>query len=218
MSTITRIAEQHGVNPNTVQDTYRVFNSVQQRCNNPKSTVYYKYGGKGVTVCDRWDTFEHFVSDMGLRPSVAHSIDRTDNRKGYEPDNCRWATEIQQQRNRSNNRVVEYQGEELCVAELAERIGLSAKLLRARLERGWSVDRAVSTPVQTQNRKSAKRQGVKVHYYGRWSTVRELAELGGMTVRTMRWRLKAGWTVKRAVLSPPGFPAPHKRLRVEPVI
>lgn len=78
---------------------YVTWASMHQRCENPKSTAYYLYGGRGITVCERWNSFENFCADMGERPSPTHSIDRRDNDKGYSPENCRWATKKQQAQN-----------------------------------------------------------------------------------------------------------------------
>ena len=80
---------------------YRAWAGIIQRCTNPKQTVYADYGGRGITVCDRWrDSFEAFFQDMGRRPSPEHSIDRRNNDGDYEPGNVRWATKEKQAQNR----------------------------------------------------------------------------------------------------------------------
>jgi len=83
---------------------YRTWWGMLQRCENPKNSRYTDYGGRGISVCERWKTFQNFFDDMGNRPSANHSIDRwPDNDRGYEPGNCRWATRSQQQLNKRQN-------------------------------------------------------------------------------------------------------------------
>lgn len=83
---------------------YAVWKTMRQRCLNPRSPDYASYGGAGITVSDRWSTFEAFIADMGPRPSPGHSIDRIDNSRGYEPGNCRWATAHEQRMNQRRMR------------------------------------------------------------------------------------------------------------------
>jgi hypothetical protein len=119
--------------------TYKIWQSMIQRCANSKDRCYPDYGGRGITVCDRWlNSFESFIEDMGERPSKDHSIDRIDNGKGYSPDNCRWATRKEQQRNRRSNRWVNVEGCAKTVAEWGEITGQDCGTIRSRLRLGWS--------------------------------------------------------------------------------
>jgi hypothetical protein len=83
-----------------VTSEHRIWRGMIERCTNPNSKSHKYYGGRGIRICERWGSFEHFIADMGLRPSPAHSIDRIDVNGNYEPANCRWATAFQQARNK----------------------------------------------------------------------------------------------------------------------
>lgn len=116
------------------------------RCCNPKATDYDRYGGRGITVCERWlSSFDAFLADMGPRPSPRHSIDRIDGNGNYEPGNCRWADGKTQNRNKSNARRVSIPGSPT-IAELAEKAGLRVNMVAARLARGWDLGRALAEP------------------------------------------------------------------------
>jgi len=128
---------------------YQVWNALKQRCENPAHANYAAYGGRGITVCERWrDSFEAFLADMGPRPSRKHSIDRIDNAGNYEPGNCRWATVSEQARNRRSNRILSFRGETLTLVEWSERTGLSMNVLKTRVKQGWSVERVLTQPHQ----------------------------------------------------------------------
>lgn len=127
---------------------YGIWAAMKRRCLNENSPAYPDYGGRGITVCERWMDFRNFYNDMGDRPSEEHEIDRRDNSKGYSPDNCYWATVPEQSRNRRSNVILEFQGESLCLTDWAHRKGMKRATLEARLKKGWDIGRALTTPVR----------------------------------------------------------------------
>lgn len=126
--------------------TYRSWESMKQRCLNPHAPDYGRYGGRGITVCDRWvNSFTAFASDMGIRPD-GKTLDRIDCNGNYTPENCRWATATEQQQNKTNCPTIEYDGRTISVAALAAELGLPVNVLKWRLNNSWDIDRAVNTP------------------------------------------------------------------------
>lgn len=122
----------------------------KQRCTNPRNEDWTQYGGRGIKMCARWlNNFEAFLKDMGERPSPTHSIDRIDPNGDYKPSNCRWATPAEQRRNQ-RTRIVKIRvgNEVLCLTDAASRSGIKRATVCARLARGWSIERALSTPAQ----------------------------------------------------------------------
>lgn len=133
---------------------YRSWRSMKMRCLLPTYRQYQHYGGRGIAVCDSWMKFENFFSDMGFKPTPLHSIDRIDNDGDYEPRNCRWATDVEQNRNkrpntriRNGNHLLTFKGETMPLIAWAERVGISRITLGSRLKHGWSAERALSEPV-----------------------------------------------------------------------
>src|SRR6185503_18205761 len=111
---------------------YQSWHGMKTRCLRPSSRMYYRYGGRGITVCERWMQFENFLADMGERPA-GMSLDRIDSNGNYEPSNCRWADDKTQNRNRSNVRIYEFNGEALTLPEWAERLNVDMERLRSRM-------------------------------------------------------------------------------------
>ena len=142
----------HGM---TETPTWNSWKAMVNRCRNPNSPNFARYGGRGITVCDRWLTsFAAFLADMGERPSLEHSIDRIDNSKGYEPGNCRWATAKQQCRNTSKNVRLTFEGRTQCVSAWAEELGVSVGTLFGRIARGWPDDRVISKSMRPKVQRS----------------------------------------------------------------
>jgi hypothetical protein len=130
---------------------------MRARCYSSKAKDYKHYGGRGIQVCERWHTFKNFYDDMFASYSGGLTIERIDVNGDYEPGNCRWATNMEQQANKRNNRVLVYQGEEMHLAELCRRVGVSKMMMLDRLNRGMTADEAVT---------SAKRS---TYGRGRWA-------------------------------------------------
>jgi len=122
---------------------------MKDRCTNPKNTNYKQYGERGISVCQSWlDSFESFYADMGDAPSIKHTLERIDNDQGYSPNNCRWATRLEQGRNTRKTHHIEFNGETLTLREWANRYSINYDTLRNRLfTHGWPIERALTTPV-----------------------------------------------------------------------
>ncbi len=127
---------------------YIVWVAMRQRCRNSKSRCYPAYGGRGISVCHRWDTFLRFIDDVGPRPHPDMQLDRIDNNGDYEPGNVRWATRKQNTRNTRRTRFYAYRGHTGTAAYLYEVYGapVSLNTVSARLKRGWSVADAFELP------------------------------------------------------------------------
>lgn len=123
---ISAAVEQHGMRGTP---TYNSWKTMKARCSNPNSPDYESYGGRGITVCDRWESFENFIADMGMRPR-GMTLDRIDTNGAYSKENCRWATPIQQARNRKSNRLVVFEGQEMTLSEFADKIGIDRRKAR----------------------------------------------------------------------------------------
>ncbi len=121
--------------------TYRSWKSMRRRCFNENDPSFKNYGGRGVTVCERWSSFKAFLSDMGERP-VGTSLDRIDVNGDYQPGNCRWATPTEQSNNSRRNVFVEIGGERLTLAEAARKAGVHRATFKARIYRGASPEEA----------------------------------------------------------------------------
>jgi hypothetical protein len=116
----------------------------------PSHRGYHKWGGRGIKVCERWNnSFADFLADMGQRPTHEHSLDRYPDKDGhYEPGNCRWATAWEQANNTRQNVLVAVEGKELPLRIALKRYGVTKSAYYQRLRRGWSQQRALTTPLR----------------------------------------------------------------------
>lgn len=143
----------HGMSKTTI---YAIWAGMVARCHRETAKDYPRYGGRGITVCERWRVFENFFADMGEKPP-GMSLDRIDNSSGYSPENCRWASGRQQNINRSQTRMITIGGETKCLAEWAEQAGAVAEnTFRRRLANGMEPGAALFTPPRKTGSKSER--------------------------------------------------------------
>lgn len=140
--------ERHGqTNPKT--PTYHTWQDMRDRCYNKNNKRYFRYGGRGITVCAGWkNSFVNFLTDMG--PKVqGMTIERKDNNKGYSVQNCKWATYGEQNRNHSRNRLVTLGGETRCLVDWCDEFKLKYNTILYRIIRGWSPEKALTTEIKS---------------------------------------------------------------------
>lgn len=131
----------HGEARNGAQSPeYQIWHGMRQRCRDEHCPGYPNYGGRGITICERWADFANFLADMGRRPSPKHSIDRIDNDGPYSPDNCRWATWAEQIRNRRSTRLLTAFGRTQCAKDWAVELGLHPSSFDFHLKRGETIE------------------------------------------------------------------------------
>lgn len=127
-------------------DLYGVWAAMRQRCYRPTHPEYHNYGARGITVCPQWDDFATFAADMGPRPA-GRSLDRIDNDGWYGPDNCRWATSIEQARNMRTTHIVTIGDETKPLAEWCQLYGINRSTVLKRINRsGWTPEQALTVP------------------------------------------------------------------------
>ena len=126
------------MHPQSIHPLYNIWRGMFNRCNNSASKAWPDYGGRGISVCQRWQTFNCFIEDMGERPPK-HSIERIDNNGNYEPNNCKWATKREQQRNQRVTRLVVIDGVTFKAVELSDLCGLKTDSIIERAEKGLTL-------------------------------------------------------------------------------
>jgi hypothetical protein len=171
---------------------YRIWTHIKSRCFNTRVPEFKHYGGRGITMCERWrESFADFLADMGPRPSALHSVDRHPNNDGnYEPGNCRWATPKAQANNTRSNRKVTVAGETRNMTQWAESIGVRREVIHKRLKRGIEGDRLLAEPVKTEI----------FTFAGVSASIPEWSSRTGIKRATLYWRIKQQkWPLDRAL-------------------
>ena len=125
---------------------HRVWRAIIQRCTNPNDSNYHRYGGRGITVCPEWwYDFAQFFKDMGPQPSPKHTVDRIDSNGNYCKDNCRWATQEEQQNNRRDNVLITYGGETKTTSQWAKQFNIERRIVADRFKAGQDLEMVFST-------------------------------------------------------------------------
>lgn len=135
----------HGLSKHALYPTWR---NMMRRCYNTKDRSYKNYGGRGIKVCERWHRVENFIADMCARPHPDSTVERKDNDGNYSPENCYWATRLQQNRNRRNTKMIELNGETRSLGEWCEAYKMDYHVVRDRIYRyQWPLEKALITPL-----------------------------------------------------------------------
>ena len=180
----------HGM---TKTSEYISWKNMKARCFNPNYKNYSNWGGRGITVCDRWLNFENFLADMGLKPTPKHSLDRIDNDGDYFPENCKWSTRVEQENNKRNNHLITIGCVTLTIAQWTKEMGFPKNLILMRLNREWSEFDAVMTPVHIDKLITIKNET---------RTIAQWTKEKGYGKSVIRNRLKMGWSDYKAVMTP----------------
>lgn len=172
--------------------THRAWSSMKSRCTNPRVSSYKRYGGRGISVCERWSSFEVFLHDMGQAPA-GMTLERKNNDGNYEPSNCKWATPKEQHNNRSNNRKVLFRGEVKTPTQWAEQFGKKPQVVRYRIKHGWLIEDALFTPPKPRN------EDCVLTFNGQTKTRKEWACQIGISCNALAQRLHEKWPLERAL-------------------
>lgn len=173
---------------------YKIWAAIKTRCLNENATEYFRYGGRGITLCPEWkNSFSLFLQDMGMRPSKDYSIERIDNSRGYYPNNCKWATKIEQANNRRSNKLLTFNGKTQNMKQWSKELNISYVTLYQRLSKQkWSVERALTeVPIESKY----------ITYQGKTRNIREWADHLGIAYGTLQIRLRRGMPVSKAFIA-----------------
>lgn len=179
---------------------HSIWGNMKDRCFNKNSDRYYRYGGRGVSICDEWMIFDNFYNwalNNGYQDNL--TIDRVNNDGNYTPDNCRWADNITQANNKSNNNVLTYNGESHTLREWSRLIGIDSRTIFKRINRdGWTLEDALNKPI----RKVKKGNDALIEFNNKKHNLSNWSKLLNIPRETLKSRLKRGWSVEDAFTTP----------------
>lgn len=169
--------------------TYESWSSMLGRCNNPNDQSFRNYGERGISVCEEWKDFRNFLSDMGARPK-GKTLDRKNVNGPYSPQNCRWATPLEQANNKRNTRLLTLNERTMSLADWARELGFTQQMLSQRILSGLTDYQALTKP---------KRTPQTITLNGKTMTPNAWAKLLGLPTVTVYWRIRKGWPAERVL-------------------
>lgn len=179
----SKISKTHGMSKTRI---YHIYIGMKNRCNNQNTKIYKNYGGRGINICNEWNSesgFENFYSwSIKNGYSDELTIDRIDNNGDYCPENCRWTTNKEQQRNKRNNTIIVYENKSYVLSELAEKTGINGTTLQSRIKSGMSIEEAVNY----------KKKEIIIALNGKENTIREWSRITGIPYNTIYARCRKG--------------------------
>lgn len=198
------IRRSHGMTKSSEHTTWL---SIKSRCYNPKNKCYKDYGGRGIIMCEEWlNSFEQFLEDMGPKPikeGIRYSIERNDVDGNYCKENCRWATDLEQARNKRSNHLITFNGKTQCIAAWSKELfpNDAKRLIYERIKNGWSVDDALKKPSDSNNNLY---QSCLIKYNGKSQSLiawaKELYPNSGDSI--VNYRINKGWSIEKALTTP----------------
>lgn len=172
--------------------TYHSWGSMKARCLNPSHEAYERYGGAGITICEKWLSFSGFLEDMGERPEGT-TLDRIDRTKGYQRDNCRWSDWFEQEQNKSSTIYITHNGMTKCISEWARCLGIDKGTISKRHQLGWPAWKVLSTESwRNKNRPNV----VLLSHNGESHSMSEWSRILGISVQTTSRRYRNNWPIK----------------------
>lgn len=175
--------------------TRNSWRAMKSRCQDPNSDEYFRYGGSGITVIERWNEFENFLADMGERTDDKLSIERIDGTKGYYKENCKWATKEEQGNNSKINHPLTYNGKTQNVSQWARELKIPVYTLYQRISKGWTDEETLSIP---------RKEPLRIlTYNGKTQSMVDWARELGFTRNTLSNRINTyGWSIEKALSTP----------------